>query len=73
MLQKLDTVHLNRLALADALATLREGDFDMREPRRCICGHALRMFGERGVDVDCTQVVVACGCCVLCWMASASH
>jgi hypothetical protein len=49
MLQKLDTVHLNRLALADALATLREGDFDMREPRRCICGHALRMFGERAL------------------------
>ena len=47
MLQKLDTEHLNRLALAEALASMKELDFDMRDPRRCICGHALRMFRER--------------------------
>jgi hypothetical protein len=44
MLQKLNTEHLNRLALADALASMKELDFDMHNPRRCICGHALRMF-----------------------------
>ena len=47
MLQKLDTEHLNRLALAEALASMKELDFDMRDPRRCICGHALRMLRER--------------------------
>jgi hypothetical protein len=47
MLQKLDTEHLNRLALAEALANMSTGDFDMRDTSRCICGHALRMFGER--------------------------
>jgi hypothetical protein len=47
MLQKLDTEHLNRLALADALASMDPSDFDMRRPDRCICGHALRMFGKR--------------------------
>ena len=45
MLQKLDTEHLNRLALAEALANMSTGDFDMRDTSRCICGHALRMFG----------------------------
>jgi hypothetical protein len=44
MLQKLDTQHLNRLALADALASMKQSDFDMRIPRHCICGHALRLF-----------------------------
>ena len=44
MLQKLDTQHLNRLALADALANMKESNFDMRNPRHCICGHALRLF-----------------------------
>jgi hypothetical protein len=47
MLKKLDTEHLNRLALAEALASMKPCDFDMRDPRRCICGHALRMFRER--------------------------
>jgi len=47
MLQKLDTEHLNRLALADALASMEPRDFDMRRPDRCICGHALRLFGKR--------------------------
>jgi hypothetical protein len=47
MLQKLDTEHLNRLALADALARMDPSDFDMRRPDRCICGYALRMFGKR--------------------------
>jgi hypothetical protein len=47
MLQKLDTGHLNRLALAEALASLEPHDFDMRRPDRCICGHALRLFGDR--------------------------
>ena len=42
MLQKLDTEHLNRLALAEALASMEPRDFDMRRPDRCICGHALR-------------------------------
>jgi hypothetical protein len=47
MLKKLDTEHLNRLALADALASMELCDFDMRRPDRCICGHALRLFGIR--------------------------
>ncbi len=47
MLQKLDTAHLNRLTLAEALASLEPRDFDMRRADRCICGHALRMFRER--------------------------
>ena len=47
MLQKLDTEHLNRLALAEALASMEPRDFDMRRPDRCICGHALRLFGTR--------------------------
>jgi hypothetical protein len=47
MLQKLSTEHLNRLALAEALATVDPNDFDMRRPDRCICGHALRLFGRR--------------------------
>ena len=47
MLQKLDTEHLNRLALAEALANMSTGDFDMRDTSRCICGHTLRMFGDR--------------------------
>jgi hypothetical protein len=47
MLQKLDAAHLNRLALAEALTNMSPEDFDMRIPSRCICGHALRMFGER--------------------------
>ena len=47
MLQKLDTEHLNRLALAEALASMEPRDFDMRRPDRCICGHALRLFGIR--------------------------
>ena len=42
MLQKLDAEHLNRLALAEALASMEPRDFDMRRPNRCICGHALR-------------------------------
>ena len=46
MLQKLDTEHLNRLALAEALASMEPRDFDMRRPDRCICGHALRLFGR---------------------------
>ena len=46
MLQKLDTEHLNRLALAEALASMEPRDFDMRRPDRCICGHALRLFGN---------------------------
>jgi hypothetical protein len=46
MLKKLDTEHLNRLALADALASMEPCDFDMRRPDRCICGHALRLFGR---------------------------
>ena len=43
MLQKLDTQHLNRLALADALASMKESDFDMRPlatasaAMRCVC------------------------------------
>ena len=40
MLQKLDTEHLNRLALAEALASMEPRDFDMRRTDRCICGHA---------------------------------
>jgi hypothetical protein len=51
MLQKLDTEHLNRLALAEALANMSTGDFDMRDTSRCICGHALRMFGEHAPQV----------------------
>ena len=47
MLQKLDTEHLNRLALAEALSSMEPRDFDMRRPDRCICGHALRLFGIR--------------------------
>jgi hypothetical protein len=47
MLQKLDTEHLNRLALAEALTSMEPRDFDMRRPDRCICGHTLRMFGDR--------------------------
>ena len=47
MLQKLDTEHLNRLALAEALANMEPRDFDMRRPDRCICGQALRVFGIR--------------------------
>ena len=47
MLQKLDTEHLNRRALAEALASMEPRDFDMRRPHRCICGHALRLFGIR--------------------------
>ena len=47
MLQKLDTEHLKRLALAEALANMSIDDFDMRDTRRCICGHTLRMFAER--------------------------
>jgi hypothetical protein len=47
MLQKLDTPHLNRIALAEALASMEPGDFDMRRRDRCICGHALRLFGTR--------------------------
>ena len=47
MLQKLDTAHLNRLALAEALASMEPRDFDMRRTDRCICGHALRLFGTR--------------------------
>jgi hypothetical protein len=46
MLQRLDTEHLNRIALADALANMSTGDFDMRRADRCICGHALRLFGR---------------------------
>ena len=46
MLQKLDTEHLNRLALADALASMEPRDFDMRRAHRCICGQALRLFGR---------------------------
>ena len=45
MLQKLDTAHLNRLALAEKISQMDPNDFDMRQPHRCICGHALRMFG----------------------------
>ena len=33
MLQKLDTEHLNRLALADALTSMEPRDFDMRTSR----------------------------------------
>ena len=47
MLQKLDAQHLNRLALAEALANMSTDDFDMRNISRCICGHTLRMFGDR--------------------------
>src|SRR5262245_51393948 len=47
MLQKLDTEHLNRLALAEALASMDPRDFDMRRRDCCICGHALRLFGRR--------------------------
>ena len=47
MLQKLDTEHLNRLALAEALASMEPRDFDVRRSDRCICGHALRLFGIR--------------------------
>ena len=47
MLQKLDAEHLNRLALAEALASMEPRDFDMRRTDRCICGHALRLFGIR--------------------------
>ena len=47
MLQKLDAEHLNRLSLAEALASMEPRDFDMRRPDRCICGHALRLFGIR--------------------------
>ena len=47
MLQKLDTEHLNRLVLAEALASMDPSDFDMRRRDRCICGHALRLFGRR--------------------------
>jgi hypothetical protein len=50
MLKKLDTEHLNRLALAEALANMSTDDFDMRDASRCICGHALRMFGERSTQ-----------------------
>jgi hypothetical protein len=46
MLQKLDTEHLNRITLADALANMSTSDFDMRHTSRCICGHALRIFGQ---------------------------
>jgi hypothetical protein len=46
MLQKLDTAHLNRLALAEEMGKLDPNDFDMRRPDRCICGHALRLFGQ---------------------------
>jgi hypothetical protein len=46
MLQKLDTEHLNRLAVAEALSKLDPTDFDMRDASRCICAHALRLFGE---------------------------
>ena len=46
MLQKLDTAHLNRLTLAEALASMEPRDFDMRRADRCICGHALRLFGR---------------------------
>jgi lysozyme family protein len=47
MLQKLDTEHLKRLAMAEALANMSIDDFDMRDTRRCIFGHTLRMFAER--------------------------
>ena len=47
MLQKLDAEHLNRLALAEALANMSTDDFDMRNTSRCICGHTLRMFAHR--------------------------
>jgi hypothetical protein len=47
MLQKLDAEHLNRLALAEALANMSTDDFEMWNPSRCICGHTLRMFGDR--------------------------
>ena len=46
MLQKLDTAHLNRLRLADALANMGPYEFDMRSTSHCICGHALRLFGK---------------------------
>src|SRR5262245_11293858 len=54
MLQKLDTEHLNRLTLAEALAS-------MRRPDRCICGHAMRLLAKRtpyfgGVFVRSSQV-----------------
>jgi len=47
MLKKLDNEHLNRLALAEALANMSPDDFDMRNTSRCICGHTLRMFAQR--------------------------
>jgi hypothetical protein len=47
VLQKLDTVLVNRLLLADALGSMDPSDFDMRITSNCICGHALRMFGKQ--------------------------
>jgi hypothetical protein len=46
MLQKLDTAHVNRHRLADALAGMSPSEFDMRSTSHCICGHALRLFGR---------------------------
>jgi len=42
MLQKLDTEHLNRLAVAEALSKLKPTEFDIRDASRCICAHTLR-------------------------------
>ena len=47
MLQKLDNAHVNRLRLADSLASMNPSDFDMRSTSHCICGHALRLFGKQ--------------------------
>ena len=47
MLKQLDYHHLNRLRLADALETMNPSEFDMRSTTDCICGHALRMFGNQ--------------------------
>ena len=47
MLQKLNSPQMNRIRLADALVRMDPSDFDMRTTSNCICGHALRMFGEQ--------------------------
>jgi len=61
MLQRLDTEHLNRLAVVEVLSKLEPTEFDIRDASRCICAHTLRLLAAHRSTSYAWQVQLEAG------------